>query len=107
MKKYGVPNKIVTDKLRSYGAALKEIGALSLQDTTQYLNNRCENLHLPFRRRERSMLRFRRLKTLQQFTNIHAQIYNHFNHERHLQKRDTYKQLRSTALMQWSEICAC
>ena len=55
MKKYGVPNKIITDKLRSYGAALKEIGALSLQDTTQYLNNRCENSHLPFRRRERKV----------------------------------------------------
>ena len=70
MKKHGSPSKIITDKLRSYGAALKELGAANLQDTTQYLNNRCENSHLPFRRKERSMQRFRKLITLQKFTSF-------------------------------------
>jgi len=107
MRKHGSPKKIITDRLRSYGAALKEIGAANLQDTTQYQNNRCENSHLPFRRKERSMQRFRKLSTLQKFTSTHAQIYNHFNHERHLQKRKTYKEMRSTALTQWRNLCVC
>ena len=106
MKKYGVPNKIVTDKLRSYGAALKDIGVLALQDTRHYLNNRCENSHQPFRRREQAMLKFRSPATLQRFINIHSQIYNHFNHQRHLQKRNNYKQLRSVAPNEWRQICA-
>ena len=103
MKKYGVPNKIVTDKLRSYSAALKEMGVLRLQDTTQYLNNRCENSHLPFRRRERAMLKFRSPTTLQKFISIHSQFYNH---QRHLQTRNNYKQDRSVALNEWRQICA-
>jgi len=58
MRKHGYPDNIVTDKIRSYGATLKEIGAENLQDTKQYKNNRCENSHLPLRRKERSMQRF-------------------------------------------------
>ena len=106
MKKHGAPTKIITDKLRSYGAALKIIGALALHDTRQYLNNRCENSHLSFRRRERAMLRFRRLSTFQKFTSIHSQIYNHFNHQRHLQKRHNFKKLRNVSLSEWRGICA-
>ena len=60
MKRYGQPEIIVTDKLRSYGAAMRVIGNDNRQETGRWLNNRAENSHLPFRRRERAMLRFRR-----------------------------------------------
>jgi putative transposase len=64
MKRYGRPETIFTDRLRSYGAALKEIGAADRQESGRWLNNRAENSHLPFRRRERAMLRFRRMRSL-------------------------------------------
>ena len=105
MRKHGAPKEIVTDKLRSYGAALKEIGGLSRQETGRYLNNSCENSHLPFRRKERSMQKFKSGVTLQKFTSIHSQIYNHFNHQRHLQKRDIFKQQRSESLSEWRVLC--
>ena len=79
MRKHGRPEVIVTDLLRSYGAALKEIGAAQRQETGRWLNNRAENSHLPFRRRERVMLRFRRTRSLQKFAAVHASVYNHFN----------------------------
>ncbi len=97
MKRYGRPHSIVTDKLRSYGAAMREMGCQSLQKTGGRLNNRAENSHLPFRRRERAMQNFRKEATLQKFTSIHSQIYNHFNGERHLNNRDTFKKFRSGA----------
>ncbi|MFT6006754.1 MAG: putative transposase [Pseudoalteromonas tetraodonis] len=106
MRKHGAPKEIVTDKLRSYGAALKEIQSSGLQETGVYLNNRCENSHLPFRRKERSMQKFRSRVTLQLFTSIHSQIYNHFNHQRHLQKRATFKQQRIDSLSEWRGLCA-
>ena len=81
MKRHGRPRDIVTDRLRSYGAALQEIGGAGLQETGRWLNNRAENSHQPFRRRERAMLRFRRMKTLQKFASVHAQVHNHFNQE--------------------------
>ena len=65
--KHGRPEVIVTDRLRSYGAALKQIGAADRQETGRWANNRAENSHLPFRRRERAMLRFRRMRSLQKF----------------------------------------
>ena len=105
MRKHGVPREIVTDKLRSYGAALKELQCSGLQQTEKYLNNACENSHLPFRKKERSMQKFRSRATLQLFTSAHSQIYNHFNHQRHLQKRETFKQQRSDSLSQWRELC--
>ncbi|MDC0921970.1 IS6 family transposase [bacterium] len=67
---------------------------------------RCENLHLPFRRRERAMQRFKAVVALQKFTSYHAQIYNHFNHERHLESRQSFKQKRTTALTEWFNFCA-
>jgi putative transposase len=67
MRKHGRPEVIVTDRLRSYSAALKEIGNADRQETGRWLNNRAENSHLPFRRRERAMLRFRRLGTILNF----------------------------------------
>ena len=106
MRKHGAPNEIVTDKLRSYGAALKEIQCSNLQETGIYLNNACEDSHLPFRRKERSMHKFRNGVTLQIFTSIQSQIYNHFNHQRHVQKRDIFKQQRINSLSEWRGLCA-
>jgi putative transposase len=67
MKRFGQPHVIVTDLLRSYGAAMKVIGNADRQETGRWKNNRAENSHLPFRRRERAMLRFRRTRSLQKF----------------------------------------
>ena len=106
MRKHGAPKEIVTDKLRSYEATLKEIGGLSRQETGVYLNNSCENSHLPFRRKERSMQKFKSGVTLQIFTSMHSQIYNHFNHQRHLQKRAIFKRQRSNSLSEWRGLCA-
>ena len=72
----------------------------------RWLNNRAENSHLPFRRRERAMLRFRRMHTLQKFASVHASVHNHFRTERHLQNRDTYKQTRAAALAEWRGLLA-
>jgi putative transposase len=106
MKKHGNPHEVVTDKLASYGAALNVLGAKHLQNTTQYHNNRCENSHLPFRMRERAMHKFRSPATLQKLAAVHGSIYNHFNHERHLETRRAYKQKRAAALTEWRDICA-
>ena len=104
MKRHGKPKVIVTDKLRSYGAAMKEIGNADVQETGRWLNNRAENSHQPFRRRERAMLRFRRMHTLQKFSSVHASVHNHFNQERHLVSRDIYKARRSAALVEWQTV---
>jgi len=101
MRKHGQPNVIVTDRLRSYGAALKEIGAAHRQETGRWLHNRAENSHLPFRRRERAMLRFRRMRSLQKFAAVHASIYNLFNSERSLHSRPNFKLNRAAALAEW------
>ena len=82
MKRNGKPHQIVTNKLRSYSAALHIVGGLHLHDTTQYFINQIESLHLPFRRRERAMQRFRSHRTLQKFTSIHSQYYNHIKKQR-------------------------
>ena len=82
MKRYGRPEAIVTDRLRSYGAALRDLGGFDLQVTGRWLNNRAENSHQPFRRRERAMLRFRRMRSLQRFAAVHSSVHNHFNQER-------------------------
>ena len=101
MRRHGRPEVIVTDKLRSYGAALKEIGATARQDTGRWRNNRAENSHLPFRRREKAMLRFRRMRSLQKFAAVHASVSNHFNRERSLSSRDIFKAQRTVAGAAW------
>ena len=101
MKRHGRPENIVTDRLRSYGAALKDLGRGDDREIGRWLNNRAENSHLPFRRRERAMLRFRRMRTLQKFASVHASVHNHFPTERHLQDRNTNKQTRAAALAEW------
>ena len=87
MKTYGRPQKIVTDGLRSYSAAMKEIGNADHQEVGRRLNNCAENSHQPFRRRESAMQRFQSVKTLQKFSSVHAQVHNHFNQEPHLVTR--------------------
>jgi putative transposase len=106
MKKCGCPKVIVTDLLRSYGAAMKVIGNADRQETGRWRNNRAENSHQPFRRRERAMAKFRSVKSLQKFTAVHASIHNHFNQERHLYSRQNFKNSRSAALAEWRQIAA-
>ena len=106
MKRYGRPMAIVTDKLRSYHAAMKIIGNAERQETGRWFNNRAENSHQPFRRRERAMAKFRSTKTLQKFASIHASVHNHFNQERHLCCRQHFKFNRSVALAEWRHIAA-
>ena len=72
----------------------------------RWLNNRAENSHLPFRRRERAMMRFRQMKSLQECASVHANVHNHFNSERHLADRHTYKLRRSAALAEWQTLMA-
>ena len=106
LKRRGSSAKIVTDGLNSYRAAMTELGNGEKQEVGRHANNRAENSHLPFRRRERAMLRFRRMKTLQKFASVHANIANHFNQERHLVSRQEYKQRRSAALAEWQSLMA-
>ena len=106
MKRYGQPRSIVTDRLRSYKAAMNVIGNSERQECERWLNNRAENSHQPFRRREAAMSKFRDVKTLQKFASIHASIHNHFNLDRHLNSRETFKQNRSVALAEWRQLAA-
>jgi putative transposase len=106
LKRHGRVETVVTDGLRSYGAAMRELGNLEHREMGRWLNNRVENSHLPFRRRERAMLRFRQMKTLQKFSSVHASVHNHFNQERHLIDRQTYKTNRSAALAEWQTFMA-
>ena len=106
MKRHGRPEAIVTDRLRSYGAALNDLGRGDDREMGHWLNNRAENSHLPFRRRERAMLRFRRMRTLQKFASVHASVHNHFPTERHLQNRDHYMLTRAAAHAEWRDLLA-
>ena len=106
MKSHGRPKVIVTDKLRSYGAAMKVIGNADTQHTGRWLNNRAENSHQPFRRRERAMLRFRQIRSLQKFAAVHSLVHNHFNQERGLYGRDNFKLNRAAALAEWRQLGA-
>ena len=106
MKRYGQLKIIVTDHLKSYRTAMNVIGNAERQETGRWLNNRAENSHLPFRRRERAMQRFRSFKTLQKFVSIHASVHNHFNKDRHLENRETFKEYRSAALAEWRQLAA-
>ena len=106
MKRYGRPWSIVTDRLPSYRAAIKGLGNSGRRKCARRLHNRAENSHLPFRRREGAMAPFRDIKTLQKFTAVHASIHNHFNHRRHLSRRDIFKQHRAAALAEWRQLAA-
>ena len=98
MKHHGRPKAIVTDRLRSYRAAMNMIGNAASQECGHWATIVAENAHQPFRRREGAMARFRDMKTRQKFAAVHASIDNHFNQDRHLNRRDIFKQNRFTAL---------
>jgi putative transposase len=106
LKRHGSPEAITTDGLRSYKAAMSELSCEQKQEIGRWANNRVENSHLSFRRRERAMLRFRRMSCLQKFASVHANVHNHFNTERHLVDRETYKTRRSAALAEWQNLMA-
>jgi putative transposase len=106
MKRHGRPHILVTDKLRSCGAAMRDLGKADKQETGRWLNHRAENSHLPFRRRERAMQRFRQMRSLQKFATIHASVLNHFNQERHLYSRANFKLNRAPALAEWRQLGA-
>jgi len=98
-----VPTVIVTDKLRSYGAALREIGFSGLHEQGPRANNRVENSHLPLRQRERKMQGFKSSKSAQRFVSVHAAVYNTFNVQRHLISRQIQRQFRTAAHESWSD----
>jgi len=106
MKRHGSPKVIVTDRLTSYRAAMKVLGNEDKQETARWANNRAENSHLPFRRRERAMLRFRQMRSLQKFVSVHSSVHNHFNHQRNIERRTRFKDLRNAALVEWRELLA-
>ena len=101
LKRHGSPVAITTDALRSYGAAMDQLGNREKREVGRWANNRVENSHLPFRRRERAMQRFRRMSSLQKFASVHANVHNLFQLERHLVDRQTYKERHSAALAEW------
>jgi len=102
LKRHGPADEFVTDRLRSYGAALGVLDVRERQQTGRWVNNRAENSHLPFRSRERAMLRFRRMRTLQTF----ASVSNHFNQDRSVSSRQNFKLNRAAALTEWRALCA-
>ncbi len=106
LKRHGAPEAITTDGMRSYRAAMNELGNAEKQEIGRWANNRVENSNLSFRRRERAMLRFRQMKTLQKFASVHADVHNHLNLERHLVDRQTFKQRRSAALAGWQALAS-
>jgi putative transposase len=101
MKRHGRAHIFVTDKLRCGDEGDRQCGQTG---TSRWLNNRAENSHQPFKRRERAMLRFRRMRPLQKFVAVHASVHNHFNQERHLHNRSNFKLKRAAALTEWRSL---
>ena len=107
LKKQGfVPDTFVTDKLPSYGAALKDLGLSRRHDFGGRKNNRAENSHLPVRQRERRMQRFKSPGSAQRFLSTHATVHNTFNVQCRLISRRTLRQFRRTAMSEWHAVAA-
>ena len=102
----GEPRKIVTDKLRSYGVAHRELIPDVIHDTSQYANNRAEQSHEPTRVRERGMRKFKSMKQAQRFVTAYASVQNLFNLGRHLVKAQHYRDLRESAFNEWRRAVA-
>jgi putative transposase len=98
----GEPRKIVTDKLRSYGVAHRELIPEAVHVTERYANNRAEQSHEPTRVRERVMRRFKSTGQAQKFLDAHRAVSNLFNLGRHLVGAEHYRNLRRSALNEWS-----
>ena len=107
LRKHGVaPKLVVTDKLRSYGAAFRELHLTCRHDQGLRKNNRAENSHQVVRRRERKMQRFKSAASAQRFLSMHAAVHNTFNHQRHLISRSTLRIFRADAAAQWLDAVA-
>ena len=96
------PRKIVTDKLRSYGVAHRDLIPGTIHSTQQYENNRVEQSHEATRVRERGMRRFKSVAQAQRFVATHAAVSNLFNLGRHLVRAEHYRDLRMSAFAEWS-----
>ena len=96
------PKRIVTGRLASYRAALKDLNLQHVHDVGGRKNNRAENSHLPIRRRERKAQKFRSIGSAQKQLSSYGQIYNLFNYQRHLISRKTLKQFRHDAQTEWN-----
>jgi putative transposase len=102
LKKYAfVPERLVTDDLRSYSAAVHVLGIERRHERGRWRNNRAENSHQPTRRRERKMQRFKSPGSAQKFLSTHAAVYNTFNVQRHLTSAQTHRTLRAAAMDTW------
>lgn len=107
LKKYAfAPERLVTDDLRSYGAAARDLRLEHLHDRGRWKNNRAENSHQPTRRRERKMQLFKSARSAQKFLSTHAAVFNTFNVQRHLTSAQTYRTLRAAAMSTWREVVA-
>ena len=105
LKKQGfAPATIVTDKLRSYGTAIRLLALSAQHEQGLRKNNRAENSHQPVLRRERKMQRFKSPASAQRFLAVHATVYNLFNVQRHLVSRRTLRQFRGDAMRQWRQV---
>ena len=105
LKNQGIkPTKIVTNRLGSYGAALNLLGMKHLQDVGGRKNNRAECSHVPIRRRERKSQKFRSVRNAQKLLSAYGQIYNIFNHQRHLISRNTLRKFRAQAQIEWNVV---
>ncbi len=104
MKQKYISDAIVTDKLGSYSAELRELGLSRLHLTGGRLNNRAEVSHQQTRRRERRMGRFKSPGSIQRFLSVHDAFYNYFNLQCHLISRLTLHQMRTKAFTEWHEI---
>src|SRR6201997_2582070 len=105
LKKYGfVPEKLVTDDLKSYAAAVKDLGMAKRHERGRWRNNRAENPHQSTRRRERKMQRFKSPGSAQRFLSTHAAAYNNFNVQRHLISARTHQAFRAAAMNVWREV---
>jgi putative transposase len=104
LKKQGyAPGVLVTDKLRSYACARRELGLSARHEQGLRKNNRAENSHQVVRRRERKMQRFKSPGSAQRFLAVHAAVYNVFNVQRHLVSRRTLRTFRANAAQEWQQ----
>jgi putative transposase len=107
LKKYAfAPERLVTDDLRSYGPAARDLGLECRREHGRWKNNRAENSHQPTRRRERKMQRFKSPGSAQKFLSAHAAVYNTFNVQRHLTSAQTHRALRNAAMTTWRNAVA-
>ena len=107
LKKYGfVPDKLITDELRSYAAAAGHLGITKRQERGRWRNNRAEKSHQSTRRRETKMQGFKSVGSAQRFLSVHAAAYNTFNVQRHLTSARTHRAFRASAMLTWREVVA-